>query len=129
MAHAIKNVAKLKNLLWADFFLGATTGILGLSFVEFFVPFFGLTKQVLIGISAVTLIYSIFALFLALKNMTPIQALRILIFANWGWTIISAGIIAFHFMSATLLGQAFLILQIIVVGVLAWLEGNQLVKK
>lgn len=129
MAYRIIDITRLIKILWADFFLGAISGLLGLSFFKLFIPIFGLTAEVLIWISAITFLYSLFALRLALMKPPSIPLLRILITANWAWTLISLGIIAFHFSDATLLGQAWLVLQIIVVGGLAWLEGNQLEKK
>lgn len=129
MTYRIKSNTALINILWVDFFLGASTGLLGLSFFEFFSPIFGLTAQILIWISAVTFLYSLFALRLAVMKSLSIPLVRILIYANWAWTLVSIGIITFHFNDATLLGKFFLILQIIVVGGLAWLEGNQLEKK
>jgi hypothetical protein len=52
----------------------------------------------------------------------------VLVYANWCWTIISTILLLFHIAHATILGIIFLILQIIVVGILAYLEGKQIVK-
>ncbi len=128
MQHRIRDVQILLKILWVDFIMGATTGLLGLVFYSFFTSFLGLPKNIVIWISAITLLYSLFALKLATMKTPSIPQLRILIFANWAWTIISLGVITFHFSDATLFGEIFLILQIIIVGGLAWLEGNQLEK-
>ena len=128
MTYRIKNPVVLTKILWADFALGSVSGSIGLLFSDFFVPIFGLSSTVIISISAVTFLYSLFAFRLAKMTTTSIPQVRILIYANWAWTLISLGIIVFHFSTATLLGQFFLILQIIVVGGLAWLEGKQLKK-
>jgi hypothetical protein len=47
-------------------------------------------------------------------------------YANWIWTAISTILLFFHFATATAFGLTFLILQIFVVGGLAYLEGKQL---
>ncbi len=128
MRYRVKDTQILSKILWIDFIMGATTGLLGLVFLSFFTSTLGFPENIIIWISAITLLYSLFALKLATMKTPSIPQLRILIFANWTWTIISLGISVFHFSDATLFGKAFLILQIIVVGGLAWLEGNQLEK-
>lgn len=129
LGYRIKNPRLLSTILWTDFILGATTGLIGLIFFEHLSSIFGLSEKVLIWISSITLLYSFFAFRLATKQPTSIILLWILIFANILWTMISCGIISIHFRGASSLGKAFLILQVIVVGGLAWLERNQLEKQ
>lgn len=129
MAYQLKNQRVLNKILWVDFALGSSCGLLGLLFSDFFVPIFGLSAEVILWISAITLLYSIIAFRVVIMQPVSIPLLRFLIMANWAWTLISLGIIFFHFSDATLLGKTFLVLQIVIVGGLAWLEGNQLEKK
>lgn len=128
LGYRIKNPRLLSTILWTDFILGATTGLTGLIFFERLSSMLGLSEKVLIWISSITLFYSFFAFMLATKKPTSILLLWILIFANLLWTMISFGIISIHFSGASILGQAYLILQVLVVGGLAWLERNQLEK-
>lgn len=127
--YRIKNPPLLVRILWADFLLGASSGLIGLIFYLILAPIFGLPEKVLIWISSITLIYAFFVFRLARQTEVSIPFLRILILANLIWTMISLGIISIYFNEASQLGKLFLILQIIVVGCLAWLEGNQLEKK
>jgi hypothetical protein len=129
MKHEIKNTTTLKKLLWLDFFLGCTTAVVGLIFFDRLMTFLGLATRLIITISAITLVYSIAALILATQKNTSIPLLRALIFANWLWSGISVALAFFHLEQATALGQAFLILQILVVGALAYLEGLQVIRK
>ena len=129
MSYYIKNTTTLTKILWTDFAMGSSCGIVGLLFSDFFATLFGLSSGIILWISAITTLYSIVALRVVVIKPISIPLLRFLIIANWAWTLVSVVIIFFHIREATILGMAFLILQIIIVGGLAWLEGNQLAKK
>ena len=129
MDYQIKNAIVLNKILWIDFTMGASLGLIGLLFSDFFAPIFGLNNRLILWISVITVMYSIIAFRTVIIQPVAIRLLRLLIAANWAWTFIGLGIIAFHFRDATFLGQLFLLLQIVIVGGLAWLEGNQLQKK
>ena len=129
MKYEIINLPRLRKILWADFALGFSSGVLGMVFTEFFSELFGLSFEVVLYISLVTACYSVVAFGLVTSKRIPILPLRILIYANWAWTLVSCGIIYFNFMDAVPLGQIWLVLQIIVVGGLAYLEGRQLRRK
>ncbi len=128
MSYAVKNESTLKNILWLDCFMGSSTAILGLLLFTTLSALLGLAANFIITISAITLTYGIMALILALKKPTPVNPLRLLVAANWFWAVVSIILLSLHFSTATILGKIFLILQIIVVGGLAYLEGNQIVK-
>ena len=116
-------------LLWADTLLGGITAILGLCFFHYLTAILGLPINVVLSISVITLLYSIVALVLAMQQNISISLLRILVFANWFWAIISIGLLLIYFNRAALLGRLFLILQVVVVGGLAYLEGRQVIVK
>lgn len=125
----IKNRKYVKKLLWADTLLGGITAILGLCFFNSLKAILGLPIGVIVGVSIITLLYSIVALVLANQQHISISLLRILVFANWFWTIISIGLLLMYFNSTALPGRIFLILQVVIVGGLAYLEGRQVIVK
>ena len=128
MNYHIKNRNYVQKLLWADTLLGGSTAISGICFFNLLTPILGLPTAVILGISIVTLLYSIVALVLANQQTISISVLRTLVFANWFWTIISIGLLLIYFNEAALLGRIFLILQVVVVGALAYLEGRQIIR-
>ena len=126
MPHYIKNPPLLTKILWLDAFMGGSCGIAGLALFQPFSGLFGLSSGFLIFISAVTFCYSIVAGILASQKVVSIPLLRVLVFANWAWGAFSVVMVFIHCQQATALGVAFLVLQIIVVGGLAYLEGRQI---
>lgn len=128
MKFAIKNTAVLKKLLWLDFLLGFITAFIGLLFYSSLATFLGLTSKLLFIISLANLIYSFVAFTLTQQKSTSLSLLITLICANWFWTVISIVLLFFHFKDASNPGQLFLVLQIVVVGAVAYLEGNQLTR-
>ena len=126
MSYAIKNTTTLNQILRLDFLLGSTTAIIGLAFFSPLSPILGLSSRTILRISVITLLYAIVAYALSTQRFFSIPLLRTLIYANWTWTAISTILLFFHFATATALGLTFLILQIFVVGGLAYLEGKQL---
>ncbi len=127
MTYIIKDTSWLRKILWVDTALGGTTAMFGLFFFNPLTSLLGLTAIFILSVSIITLCYSIVAFVLANQISISISLLRILVYANWIWTFISIGLLLIHFDKAQLLGKIFLILQIIAVGALAYLEGNQLV--
>ncbi|WP_299455191.1 hypothetical protein [uncultured Microscilla sp.] len=118
----------MKNILWADFVAGFSTGVIGLIFSHQLTTLLGLPYLFIVWVSAITLLYALNALGLALMKSTIARLVLVLVYANWLWTLISVGLLYLHFGNASMLGKAFLILQIIVVGGLAFAEGKQLTK-
>jgi hypothetical protein len=127
MKYQITNIPLLKKVLWADALLGGATAIAGLCLYPVLVEFLGLPVNLIVIIASVTLGYALLALSLVLQNPPRILLLRILIYANWVWTIISVALLIFYFYDATFFGAAFLILQVAVVAILAWLEARHTV--
>ena len=126
MVYTIKDTLFLKKILWLDTIMGLTTAILGLAFFNSLTHLLGLPTNLIKIISIVTLMYSIVALILATQKNISIPLLRLLVNANWVWTIISVILFFIHFNQAEMMGIIFLFLQIFVVGGLAYLEGNQI---
>lgn len=128
MRYKIKNQPVLNKLLWLDTFLGGVTALLGLLFFKPLTNLLGLSTDLILTISIITLLYAMVAVTLAVQKSTAIPLLRVLVKANWVWTGISVVLFFMHYEHATSLGIAFLILQIVAVGGLAYLEGNQIIK-
>lgn len=116
----------VKKILWADFFLGFFTGAAGLILYPILTSFLGLPTWLIIIIAAVTFSYSILAFVLARQPEPSQPLLRVLVYANWIWTLISVVLIFLFIGGATIFGAIFLVLQVLVVGLLAWAEGRHL---
>ena len=128
MSYGIKNTSVLRKLLWADAFLGGSTAIIGLLFSSLLTEVLGLSRIFILVVSAVTLLYALVAFTLARQKAISIAMLKLLINANWGWSAVSGILLFVHADTATPLGIAFLIAQVIVVSGLAFLENRQLIK-
>lgn len=128
MVFQIKNQQVLHKILWLDTFLGGATAFLGLLFSKPLTKLLGLATDLIVTVSVITLVYAMVACTLAVQKPTSIPLLRLLVKANWMWTGISVVLLFIHYDHATNLGIAFLIMQIVAVGGLAYLEGNQIIK-
>jgi hypothetical protein len=128
MTYQIRNISLLRRVLWADSVLGGVTALAGLFWYPTLVDFLGLPPPLIVIIASVTMAYALLALRLALKSSLSILLLRLLIYANWVWTILSVVLLIFYMYEATLFGVTFLILQVVVVAILAWLEGRHVTR-
>lgn len=128
MKYQISDLPLLKKILWADSLLGGVTAVAGLLWRSVIAEFLGLPANVFLVITGVTLVYALTALSLALQASPYILLLRVLIYANWMWTVISLGLLIVYSPGATVFGVIFLILQVLVVGGLAYLEGRRVYK-
>lgn len=128
MPYQIKDSELLRKILWSDAVLGGSTALAGLLFPDSLTTPLGLTTRFITVVSAVTLLYAVVAVRLATQKSVSVPPLRLLIGANWLWTVVSLVLFLIHYNTATGLGILFLVLQIIAVGGLAYWEGNQLVK-
>ncbi|WP_343306836.1 hypothetical protein AAHN97_06950 [Chitinophaga niabensis] len=127
MKHQLRNIPLLKKVLWVDSVLGGGTALAGLFLYPVLAGFLGLPANLIIIIASVTLAYALLALSLARKSTPPVLPLRILIGANWIWAVISVVLLFLYFNEATIFGAIFLILQVLVVGGLAYQEGRHVV--
>ena len=128
MDYSIKNERFLKKVLWLDALLGGLTAVLGLLFFKVLTNLLGLSVNLILTVSTITLLYATVAFVLAIQKPISVRLLKILVNANWIWTAISVLMLFIHLGSATMLGYLLLIMQIMVVGGLAYLEGSQIIK-
>lgn len=126
MKYQTRNILLLKKILWADCLLGGGTAIIGLLWCRWLAVVLGLPVNVIVVIAGVTLAYALTALSLAVQSRPAVGRLRILIYANWLWTAVSVGLLIYWIRGTTLLGSTFLVLQVVVVGMLAYLEGRHI---
>lgn len=129
MPYYIRSRPVLRKILWVDAFLGSSTAITGLSLSVFLAPVLGLQWEIICAISGVTLVYSIVATFLASRKQIPVTGVRVLVYANWLWTILSFILLILRVHETTTLGTLFLVMQVIAVGGLAYLEGIQVIRE
>lgn len=128
MSYAIKHPPTLRRLLLLDALLGGTTAVAGLLFSDFFATLLGLPGRFILSVSAITMLYALVAFTLLKQAAITVSLLRGLVAANWGWTLVSVVLLFVHYASAEMLGKTLLVLQIVVVGALAYLEGRQILK-
>lgn len=129
MKEMIQDVPFLKKILWLDTFMGSTTAIIGLALSEQLTLILGLPENLILVVAFVTLLYGIGALMLANQKNVSIPLLKLLVKANWLWTVVSLVLFLRYFSEAKILGVTFLVLQIAVVGGLAYWESKQIIKK
>ena len=119
----------LKQILWLDTVVGGLTAIVGLTQYGLLTPILGLPTPLTLLISGVTLLYAVVAFVLVNQGSPSIVPLQLLIKANWLWSFISLVLFIIYHPMATPIGITFLVLQVVVVGVLAYVEGRQVVRK
>lgn len=124
---AFRDAALMRRILWSDVSASASTAILGLLFTGLFSKLFALSQTLLVIISLITFGYMLFGFSLVIRKALSLKGVRALVIANWAWAAASVVLTCLHAPGATLLGQAFLILQILVVGGFAYVEGAQIV--
>ena len=129
MTYQIRDRVRLKQILWLDTLAGGVTAIIGITQYGSLGPLLGLTTPLILLISGVTLLYAVIAFVLVNQGSTSIVLLRLLIRANWLWSLISLVLFLLYYRRATPIGITFLVLQVVVVGVLAYVEGQQVVGK
>lgn len=129
MEYTIKDKRHLKNILRADFILGGLTAFTGLAFFRPLAEILGLSQLFIILVSLANILYATVAFTLAITQQNPsVSLLRLLIGANWFWTLLSVALLYIHYTDVTAFGLTTLLFQVGIVGTLACLEENQLKK-
>ena len=123
-----RNIEKktIRNVIRVDFLMAFITGIVGVLFYKPLVNILGLSAQFIVVVSVFHLLYSCYSGFLFFQKVNNKRQIRILIFANLFWTIVSIVLLIMYWNSAFVLGKALLILQVLVLGVLSYFEEKQL---
>jgi hypothetical protein len=126
MPSGVKTTKTLRGIIWADVVLGGGTSIGLFLFSSLFSRLFGISSDILLIIALITFGYAVVATLLVRQNTMSVPLLKTLVWANWVWALISVALLIWKYNDVTPLGLTFLLLQIVVVGGLAYLEGNQL---
>ncbi|SOE21651.1 hypothetical protein SAMN06298216_2107 [Spirosomataceae bacterium TFI 002] len=123
-----RNIGKktIRNVIRVDFLLAFITGIVGVLFHKPLVNILGLSAQFIVVVSVFHLLYSCYSGFLFFQKVINKRQIRLLIFANLFWTIVSIVLLIIYWNSAFVLGKALLIIQVLVLGVLSYFEEKQL---
>lgn len=121
----IKNAETLRFLLRIDYVVGGFSAIAGILFTGFFEKLLGLDYRLILWISIITMMYSIFSFLQAISKQISAKMILILVAGNYFWAIVSLALFFIHFENATPLGIIYLILQFIVVAGLAYFENKQ----
>lgn len=116
----------MRKVLWLDFILASSTGLVGLLFGDFFSALFGLEVGLIHLISTVHCIYGAFGLTNLVRKALSLLLVRVLIFANSLWALFSVWLVVEYYAGASKLGVFILILQVVVVGGLAIVERKLL---
>lgn len=129
MPYTIHDTTLARKILWFDFIAGGGTALIGIVFYRQLTAILGFSQQFILTIAIITGTYALLALRLALQKLISIRLYRTLSIANWIWTVISVGLLVIYYGEATWFGKLFLVLQVLVVGALAWVEGKLLKQK
>lgn len=115
-----------KGIIRLDFLMALSTGIIGVVFCLRLESILGLSTEFIVIVSAFHLIYSCYSGYLYFKKEIIESKVRLLIYANMFWTIVSIVLLIIYWNSALILGKALLVLQVLVLGGLAYFEEKQL---
>lgn len=127
MRYAIKDEPSLKKIVWLDAAAGGATAVIGSLAYPSLTTALGLTTSFIQTLAAVNFLYAVLAFIVALQKPASVRLLRVLIYANWVWTVISVMMLLIYFDRVTPIGDALLVVQPMLVGGLAYLETNQLI--
>lgn len=129
MKYRVTNIPVLKKILLADSLMGGVTAIIFLVLYPVLTGFLGLPANVIVIIAIITLAYAIVAIRLNFQQQPSVTLLRILIYANWFWMFVSIALVIRYIGGTTIYGTAFLLLQVAVVAILAYLEGRHIIQE
>lgn len=112
----------LRRVLWLDAASGVATGLLHVAFAEALAPMLGLPVKLLLWSGCALAAFVLFIVWIAMQRTISAGPVRLLIAANAAWVLGCVGLLVSGAVTPTLLGEVFLIVQAVAVGVLAELE-------
>jgi len=107
----------LRAVLWADAASGAATALLHFALPDVLAPWFGLAPSLLLASAVALVAYVVLAASLASRPAPPRAAVLVLAFGNIAWAIACLALL-FAGVASTAMGQAYLVVQAVAVGVL-----------
>lgn len=112
----------LRRVLWLDAVTGAATGLLQLLLADAMAAWLGLPEQLMIGSGWLILAYVAGITWIATRAIIPRAPVWALIAGNLLWLLACVALLTGSLVAPTLLGQAFIAVQAVTVGLLAELE-------
>ena len=112
----------LRRVLWLDAASGVGTALLQCEFADVLAPLLGLPANLLLWSGAVLGAFVLFIAWIASRKTIPAGPVWLLIAANAAWVLGCVALLASSALAPTLMGEAFLIVQAVFVGVLVELE-------
>lgn len=113
-----------EEILKIDFTLAFFTGLIGLVFYKYLIEPTGLSANFIVIVSLFHLLYASYSGFLLIAKVNSTSSFGLLIIANWFWMIVSLMLLFLFWKEAKLFGRVLLMAQVLVLGVLAYVEGK-----
>ena len=123
---SLTSPAGLRRVLWADALSGSGTAVLHLALAGALSTLLGLPGALLSASGMLLLLYVALAGALALQATPSRTLLGVLVFGNFAWALACLALLFGGLVSPTPLGQAYLVVQAVVVLVLAELQWTAL---
>lgn len=114
----------IRSVLWFDCAAGAIAGVAMLALSGVLAPLFGIPQAVLVTTALVNVAYGTFSFSLARQPEAPRHLVRVLIVANFGWTVVCVGLAAVLAGPGRWLGAGFILAEGLFVGILATVEAR-----
>lgn len=118
----------IRKLLWVDCTAAGIVGVLMIALSGIVAPWFGVSRTLLVAMGVVNLAYGSYSFSLARRPQVDAGLTRILIRANFAWTLICLVAAAYLWAPGSRLGAAYVVVEGIVVGALAALEAKALAR-
>lgn len=112
----------LRRVLWADAASGVGTAVLHCEFADTLAPLLGLPANLLLWSGYALGAFVLFIAWIASRRTIPAGPVWLLIATNAAWVVGCVGLLASSAVAPTVLGEVFLIVQAVFVGVLVELE-------
>lgn len=113
-----------RRILWFDSIAGVVAGALMLAAAGMLAPLFGLPKAMLMTTATFNVAYGTFSFSLARRETVPRGLLKLLVVANFAWTVVCIGLAVRFAGPESTLGVAFILSEGLFVGVLAAVEAR-----
>ena len=122
MFNLLSSPAFLRALVWFDASTGLLLGALHLLLSASLAEWLGLPPGLLVVSGVLLLGYAALAIRIARAHTMPRGNLWVLIVANFGWALASLALLLGNAVAPTFLGQAYLVVHVVSVAVIAELQ-------
>ena len=119
MFNLLSSPAFLRALVWFDASTGLLLGALHLLLTASLAEWLGLPSGLLVASGVLLLGYAALATRIARAHTMPRGSLWVLIVANFGWALASLALLLGNAVAPTFLGQAYLVVHVVSVAVIA----------